>query len=247
MGPLLTVQNLSLSFGKPVLQSVSFEVAPGGLLLILGPSGSGKSTLLRCLNRLQAPDSGAVLLNDRDTREIDVRHLRRRVGMVFQVPALLPGTVEHNMIQGPALAGKTAPRQDIEHLLTGVGLARDMLTRNAATLSIGEQQRVAFAQALANQPDVLLLDEPTSALDPTAVLTLEKLILKVNREMNRAVVMVTHNIEQALRFNTETLVLLDGRIIAKGPVQDLINNRTDTTLRSFFEGRLNHEGNGDGI
>lgn len=246
MGTLLTVKDLALNLGKPVLRSVSFEVAPGGLLLILGPSGSGKSTLLRCLNRLQSADSGNVLFDGQDTRAMDVGALRRRMGMVFQAPALLPGTVEHNIGQGPVLAGKPVLQDEALNLLTSVGLSHNMLSRNAATLSIGEQQRVAFAQALANHPELLLLDEPTSALDPTAVLTLEKLILRINREMNRAIVMVTHNIEQARRFDADTLVLIDGRIIARGPIRSLIGNRGDATLRDFFEGRLNREDD-DGV
>ncbi len=245
MEPLLTAKNLSIKLDKPVLKSVSFDVHPGELLLVLGPSGSGKSTLLRCLNRLQPVDSGTVTLHGENTCDLDVRQLRRRLGMVFQVPALLPGTVQDNILQGPALDKRLLTGEEIRDLIVGVGLPDVMLTRRVDTLSIGEQQRVAFAQTLANQPEVLLLDEPTSALDPTAVLTLEKLILKIHREKNRAIVMVTHNIPQALRFNAETLVLLDGRVIARGPIHELVEDRNNDTLIRFFQGRLNGDGNSD--
>ncbi len=247
MTSLLNVKNLSVVQGKSILNSITFDLKAGDLLLVLGPSGAGKSTLLRCLNRLQPLSSGIIELQGTNIIRLDVCHLRRRIGMVFQTPTLLSATVQENIAKGPALEGKTASQNDVEQLATDVGLNSEMLLRDAESLSIGEQQRVAFAQTLANHPEVLLLDEPTSALDPSAVLTIEKLVQKIHREMNRTVVMVTHNIQQALRLNAETLLLLDGKVAAKGPIQDLMTNQTDETLVRFFEGRLNREGGTNGV
>jgi len=236
---LLEVQNLTVRREKEILAGVSFAVPAGEMLMVLGPSGAGKSTLLRCLNRLDPVDGGRVLLGGEDIARMDVKILRRRVGMVFQVPALIPDTVRANIRLGPSLRGQVLPDGDCEQLLRAVGLASGFLDRQVETLSLGEQQRVAFAQVLANRPEVLLLDEPTSALDPTAVLTIENLIRQVHEELHTATLLVTHSVEQALRFNTETLVLLEGRIIARGPIQQLVTGSSDERLRRFFEGRLN--------
>ncbi len=247
MASLLTTSDLTVQYDKPVLNSISFNLDSKGLLLVLGPSGAGKSTLLRCINRLQALDSGKIQLNGEDIENLDVCDLRRRVGMVFQKPTLFHGTVTHNIGLGPSLNNQLLAKEEIEKLATAVGLEKTMLDRQAESLSVGEQQRVAFAQALANHPEMLLLDEPTSALDPTSVFTIEKLILKIHLELGQAIIMVTHNVQQALRLNAETLVMVEGRIIAQGPIHDLIEDRGNPSLVKFFEGRLNSGGNADGI
>lgn len=247
MASLLTTNNLTVQHDKPVVNSVSFNLDSGGLLLVLGPSGAGKSTLLRCINRLQALDLGNIQLNGEDIANLDVCDLRRRIGMVFQKPALFNGTVAHNIGLGPSLNNQSLAKETIEQLATAVGLSKSMLDRQAESLSVGEQQRVAFAQALANHPEMLLLDEPTSALDPTSVLIIEKLILKIHLEMKQAIIMVTHNVQQALRLNAETLVMVEGKIIARGPIHALIEDQDNESLVKFFEGRLNSGGSADGI
>ena len=239
---MLRVSRLSLTKSKPILKDLSFEVKPGELLTVLGPSGAGKSSLLRCLNRLDPPDSGEVFLNGTEARSLDVLELRRRMGMVFQTPALIPDTVAVNVALGPALRHQTVSEPDIEGLLKQVGLPPELMTRQADTLSVGEQQRVAFAQVLANKPDVLLLDEPTAALDPTAALIIENLIKDLHSCLGTATVLVTHDIPQAVRFNTETLVIVDGSILARGNIQDLMNDTAnETTLQKFFKGELTGE------
>lgn len=242
---MLQVQHLSVTRNQqPILDDVSFEVGTGEMLIVLGPSGAGKSTLLRCLNRLDPFDSGVIYLNGQDTARLEVTALRRRVGMVFQVPALMPFSVKENIALGPGLRGETVEDARAEHLLNQVGLSKAYLHRQAETLSVGEQQRVAFAQVLANEPEVILLDEPTSALDPTAVLIIENLIKHINRDLGIATLMVTHDVPQALRFDAETLVMLDGRIIARGNIQELMHDRMDGRLQRFFEGRLESRSGG---
>ena len=234
---MLRVSHLSLTKDQAILRDLSFEVQPGEMLTVLGPSGAGKSSLLRCLNRLDSPDSGEVFLGGQDVRSLDILDVRRRMGMVFQAPALIPDTVSANVALGPSLRQKTVSESEIQDLLQQVGLPPDLITRQVETLSVGEQQRVAFAQVLANQPDVLLLDEPTSALDPTAALTIENLIKDIHSRLHTATVLVTHDVAQALRFNAETLVIVGGSVLARGNIQDLVNDTGNATLQKFFTGQ----------
>ena len=236
--PLLKVSNISFARGKAVLKNVSFELGRGEMLTLLGPSGSGKTSLLRCLNRLESIDRGEIFLDGRNTAALPAVELRRRIGMLFQTPALLPLTVKENIRVGPQLKKQTLDDDECLSLVAKVGLGKEFLDRKADALSIGEQQRVALAQALANRPDVLLLDEPTSALDPTAALTVENLIKSVHEELGRGTILVTHNVGQALRFNTQTLVLMNGEILARGNIQKLMNSPGDETLQKFFQGKL---------
>ena len=235
---MLRVSNLSLTKGQAILRDISFEVQAGQMLTVLGPSGAGKSSLLRCLNRLDTMDAGEVFLNGTDVKSLDVLELRRRVGMVFQTPALIPDTVAVNVALGPSLRQETLGEGEIESLLKQVGLNPALKTRQVDTLSVGEQQRVAFAQVLANQPEVLLLDEPTSALDPTAAQTIDNLIKDIHSRLNTATVMVTHDVAEALRFNAESIVIVNGSVIARGNITDLMNDTSNTTLQNFFAGGL---------
>ena len=235
---MLRVSHLSLTKDRAILRDLSFEVAGGKMLTLLGPSGAGKTSLLRCLNRLDTIDSGEVFLKGTDVRAMDVLELRRQMGMVFQTPALIPDTVAANVALGPALRHETVTEPDIQELLRQVGLTPDFLSRQVEKLSVGEQQRVAFAQVLANKPSVLLLDEPTSALDPTAALTIESLIMKIHSRLHTATVLVTHDVEQALRFNAETIVLVDGAVLARGNIRDLMSDTGNITLQKFFAGEL---------
>jgi putative ABC transport system ATP-binding protein len=236
---MLRVSNLTLTRDKPILKDLSFEVKPGEMLAVLGPSGAGKSSLLRCLNRLDPADSGEVFLNGAEVQSLDILELRRRMGMVFQTPALIPDTVAANVGLGPSLRHETVSESEIQELLKQVGLPAEIMTRQVETLSVGEQQRVAFAQVLANKPDVLLLDEPTSALDPTAALTIENLIKGIHSRLHTATVLVTHDIPQAIRFNTDTIVMVEGEILARGNIQNLVNDTSNATLQKFFKGELN--------
>jgi putative ABC transport system ATP-binding protein len=238
---MLRVSGLSLTKGKAILKDLSFEVKPGEMLTVLGPSGAGKSSLLRCLNRLDPADSGEVFLNGTEVQSLDILDLRRRMGMVFQTPALIPDTVKVNVVLGPSLRHETVSESEIQELLKQVGLPTEIMTRQVESLSVGEQQRVAFAQVLANKPDVLLLDEPTSALDPTAALTIENLIKDIHSRLHTATVLVTHDIPQAIRFNTDTIVIVCGSVLARGNIQDLVNDTSNTTLQKFFKGELSHD------
>jgi putative ABC transport system ATP-binding protein len=179
---------------------------PTGSTALLGPSGSGKSTLLRLLNRLADPDAGVVRFHGTDVRELDPLELRRRVGLVPQLPAPVPGSVADNVSFGPRLEGRDA---DPERALELAGLDESFLDRDASRLSVGEQQRVMLARALALEPEVLLLDEPTASLDPTATAAVEQALRGLNEV---SLVLVTHSRDQADRLTERTIRLRDGRV-----------------------------------
>ena len=194
---------------RRVLHDVSLDI-PDGATALLGPSGSGKSSLLRLLNRLADPDEGTIAFEGRDVRELDVLDLRRRAVLVPQLPAPLPGTVADNVRFGPSLCDRDA---DVEHCLTRAGLDPSYAGREAGELSVGEQQRVMLARALALEPDVLLLDEPTSALDETAREGVERTLAEL-AEAGVAMVLVTHDRGQAERITSRVVELQDGRVVA---------------------------------
>jgi putative ABC transport system ATP-binding protein len=191
-----------------VLDGLSL-VLDEGSTCVAGPSGAGKSTLLRLLNRLREPDAGRVLYRDVDVRERDVLALRREVSLIPQLPALLEGTVAENVAYGARLAARTA---DVVESLVLAGLDAAYAERDAGRLSVGEQQRVMLARALALEPRVLLLDEPTSALDERARTAVEGTLLDLREQAGVSLVLVTHDLDQARRLADRVLWLEAGRL-----------------------------------
>jgi putative ABC transport system ATP-binding protein len=194
--------------GRVILSALSVDLRQG-MTALVGPSGAGKSTLLRLLNRLADPDSGTVEYRGRDVRDYDVRELRREVALVPQLPALLPGTVAENVGYGPALCGRQC---EVESALGLAGLDGTFSQRAALQLSVGEQQRVMLARALALEPSVLLLDEPTAALDQRSRDAVERTLLDLHERLSAALIIVTHDQAQARRLGERVLVLDAGRI-----------------------------------
>ena len=188
-----------------MLEGVDLVLRPETTAL-LGPSGSGKSTLLRLLNRLADPDEGVVRYHGRDVRELDPLELRRRVALVPQLPAPVEGSVADNVGYGPALAGRSV---DAERPLSLAGLGREFAERDASKLSVGEQQRVILARALALEPEVLLLDEPTAALDAEARDAVERALTGLT---GVTMVLVTHERAQAERLAQRVVEIREGRI-----------------------------------
>ena len=181
---------------------------PSGSTALLGPSGSGKSTELRLLNRLADPDTGSVRFHGTDVRELDPLELRRRVGLVPQLPAPVPGSVADNVQFGPRLQGDDV---DPEPPIRLAGLDTSFLERDASRLSVGEQQRVMLARALALEPEVLLLDEPTASLDAAATQAVEDALSGLR---GVSLVLVTHDRGQAERLAQRTIQLEAGRVAA---------------------------------
>jgi ABC-type methionine transport system ATPase subunit len=225
---------------KSALDGVSFGVLGGEVFGVIGPSGSGKTTLLRLLNGLESPDSGRVLIDGVDVSTGDVLELRRRVGMVFQAPALFPGRVADNVCYSLELRGLDRDERDCRGRasLQQVGLPAELWERAAGELSQGEQQRVSIARALVCEPEVLLMDEPTSALDPTSSARILSVVRSLNRDLGVTIVFVTHLMQQAREVCDRALVLIDGRSVEEGEVPALFDTPANELTRRFIAGEL---------
>ena len=204
--------------GREVLQGVSAKL-PVGAGCLFGPSGSGKSTTLRLLNRLIDPEEGRVLFEGSDVRERDVLALRREACLVPQLPALVEGTVADNVAYGPRLVGHSF---DPRTPLTLAGLDPSLADRPAGRLSVGEQQRVMLARALALQPRVLLLDEPTASLDARATAAVEGTLEELRERTSISIVLVTHSEAQARRLADWVVRIDEGRVVAQGPTEEAL-------------------------
>jgi len=249
--PAMETRGLNAWFGAmQVLKSLSMAAKARSVTAIIGPSGSGKSTLIRCLNRLHeevpgARLTGSVLFNGSDlyspgTDPVDVR---RRIGMVFQRPTPFPTmSVMENAVAGLKL-GSTAKKSELlargEEALRLAGLwdeVKDRLSHPGGRLSGGQQQRLCIARALAVQPEVLLMDEPASALDPASTLRVEELIEKLKTEYT--VIIVTHNMQQAMRVADETVFLLSGEFVEQGPTSVIFGQPSDQRTADYVAGRF---------
>ena len=245
----LDVRALSLWYGKRrVLEDVSFGVPARKITALVGPSGSGKSSLLRCVNRLndeiaECRVEGQVLIGGADAYANDtvVHELRRRVGMVFQRPNPFPLTVYENVAYGLRLLGMKHRRELDEHIesaLRSASLWDEVAARldeSALTLSLGQQQRLVIARALAVGPEILLMDEPASALDPAATLRFEELLHRLAERYT--VLLVTHNMQQAARVSAFTAFLHEGRLIEFGETDALFTNPRERQTEDYITGR----------
>ncbi|KAK7320172.1 hypothetical protein RJT34_04906 [Clitoria ternatea] len=199
--------------GLPILKGINLHIPKGVIVGVIGPSGSGKSTLLRAFNRLWEPPSSSVFLDGADICHLDVLSLRRKVGMLFQLPSLFEGTVADNVRYGPQLRGKKLSDDEVRKLLIMADLDASFMDKSGAELSVGQAQRVALARTLANSPEVLLLDEPTSALDPISTENIEDALVKLNKSRGMTVIMVSHSIKQIQRIADIVCLLVDGEIV----------------------------------
>ncbi|MGH7574556.1 MAG: ABC transporter ATP-binding protein [Longimicrobiales bacterium] len=214
--------------GAPVLKGVSTDLPSGRVSALVGPSGSGKTSLLRLLNRLDEIASGSIRVAGTDIREIPVRDLRRRIGLVFHEPAIFPGTVEQNIRMALAVAewnGADA-HERTQAALDEAQLAPDFLHRDARMLSGGERQRLMLARALALEPDALLLDEPTSQLDPDTAARVLTTIAEMSARRGITVVASMHRIEEARRVADFVVALRDGRVTAQGGAPQILDGST---------------------
>ncbi len=187
-------QDKATSESASVLRDFSLDIPDGGVTALVGPSGSGKSSLLRLLNRLEVPDSGSIWFRGQDISTFEVTELRRRVGMVFQRPALFPGSVADNL----RVARPDLTESRIGELLSQVGLMAELGDREANRLSGGEAQRMCIVRSLLVEPEVLLLDEPTTSLDAESVFVIETLLGDLARD-GLAQIWVSHDERQVER------------------------------------------------
>jgi phosphate transport system ATP-binding protein len=244
----METQELGVAYGgKAAVKGVSLTVNQGEVLALIGPSGCGKTTLLRSLNRLvdQTPTAtrtGSILLDDGDVDLLDVTELRRQVGMVFQQPNPFPMSVFDNVAYGLRERGSRRPsraalRPAVEEALDRAGLleeVKDNLTHPALRLSGGQQQRLCIARSLAVGPEVLLLDEPCSALDPRSTSIIEELIMKLRSEI--AIVIVTHNLQQAYRVADRVAFMYLGDLVEYGNADDVFGAPKAKRTREYVSG-----------
>jgi phosphate transport system ATP-binding protein len=242
----LSIQNLNVWYGtQQALKNVVADIPPNRITAIIGPSGCGKSTLLKGLNRLLelVPDTrvtGRILLDGTNiyASTTDVTDVRTRIGLLAQKPFPLPMSIYDNVAYGicthSLMCHKDIPDR-VEATLSAVGLweeVKDRLKAPACGLSVGQQQRLCLARALAVEPDVLLCDESTSALDPLSARTIENLLVELKQQYT--VVMVTHNLGQAERLADHALFMWLGELVEQGPAEYLFNNPDHPLMRSYL-------------
>ncbi|WP_242405132.1 quaternary amine ABC transporter ATP-binding protein [Methanoculleus bourgensis] len=224
------------------LYDVSFEVMPGEIFVLMGLSGSGKSTLLRCINRLIEPTGGRILIDGDDIvgmSQDELRAVRRRkLGMIFQSFALLPHrTVLDNVVFGLEVQGipEDERYQRGEELLRMVGLG-DYGASMPSHLSGGMKQRVGLARALAGDPEILLMDEAFSALDPLIRREMQDELLDLQQRLNRTIIFVTHDLDEALKLGDRIALMRDGEIVQVGTPEEILTNPENAYVERFVAG-----------
>ena len=236
---IITVANLKKQFGSNrVLRDIDVEIYEGEVVVVVGSSGSGKSTFLRCLNLLETPTGGRIVIDGVETTapKVDLNALRQKVGMVFQSFNLFPNlSVLDNIKLAPRKLRKLSDRAAMrlaKKLLADVGLA-DKANAFPSQLSGGQKQRVAIARALAMEPDIMLFDEPTSALDPEMIGEVLDVIREVAAK-GMTMVIVTHEMKFACEVATRMIFLDKGEIIENGPPEQVMDHPVTERARKFF-------------
>ncbi len=247
---VFSVKDLHLWYGaQEALKGVSIDIPEKSITAFIGPSGCGKSTFLKTLNRMNdlvdgVRITGEVKYKDKDifAPGVDVNALRREVGMVFQKPNPFPMSIYDNVAYGPRTHGvRNKARLDeiVEQSLRGAAIwdeVKDRLKKNALGLSGGQQQRLCIARALAVEPTVLLMDEPTSALDPISTSKIEELAMSLKEKYT--IVIVTHNMQQAVRISDNTAFFLLGELVEYGKTETLFSDPSDKRTEDYITGRF---------
>jgi osmoprotectant transport system ATP-binding protein len=223
--------------GKAAVKDLSLQVAKGEFCVLLGTSGSGKSTTLKMINRLVEFDSGEIRFAGESIRQLDARTLRRRMGYAIQSIGLFPHwTVRKNIATVPVLLGwdRAQVNERITALLALLNLDAQLLDRYPHQLSGGQQQRIGVARALAADPEVLLMDEPFGALDPVTRGVLQQEMLRIHQLSGRTIVLVTHDIDEALTLADRIVLMDNGEIVQQGRPVELLTQPKNDFVRDFF-------------
>lgn len=250
MSGIMTVRDLCLWYGKAqALKHINMEIPEKSITALIGPSGCGKSTFLKTLNRMNdlvssVKITGEVMYNGENIYDnsVDVNELRKNIGMVFQKPNPFPMSIYDNIAYGPRTHGirSKAKLDDIvERSLRDAAIweeAKDRLKRNALGLSGGQQQRLCIARALAVEPQILLMDEPTSALDPISTSHIEELAMKLKEKYT--IVIVTHNMQQAVRISDHTAFFLLGDLVEFSETEAMFSQPGDKRTEDYITGRF---------
>jgi phosphate transport system ATP-binding protein len=247
----IIIEHLSLRYqtGNESLRNISLKIPANAITVLFGPAGGGKSSLLRCLNRLNdlvevQTLTGKILLDGENILDprTDVIALRRRVGMVFARPVVLPMSIRQNLIYGLELAGENRrSRLDgaVERSLKLAALwdeVKDRLDDPGIALSGGQQQRLCLARVLANQPEVILLDEPTSGLDPISTGKVEAALQELKKEFT--IILVPHSVQQAARTADYAAFFLQGELVETAEGKELFTHPQEKRTEDYVEGRF---------
>ena len=250
MSNIITVKDMCLWYGDhQALKNVNIEIPEKSITAFIGPSGCGKSTFLKTLNRMNDLIPGVKITGDIRyegtdifSKEVDVNNLRKEIGMVFQKPNPFPMSIYDNIAYGPRTHGitnKVELDEIVERALRDAAIwdeVKDRLKKNALGMSGGQQQRLCIARALAVQPKVLLMDEPTSALDPISTSRIEELVMELKEKYT--IVMVTHNMQQAVRVSDHTAFFLLGELVEFGKTDDIFSQPKDQRTEDYITGRF---------
>ena len=247
---IITAKNLCLWYGTTqALKNINIEIPERSITALIGPSGCGKSTFLKTLNRMNdliptVRIEGTVTYGGQDifAPSVDVNDLRKEIGMVFQKPNPFPMSIYDNIAYGPRTHGiKNKIQLDdiVEEALRGAAIwdeVKDRLKKSALGLSGGQQQRLCIARAMAVKPKVLLMDEPTSALDPISTSKIEDLTQQLKKDYT--IIMVTHNMQQAVRISDNTAFFLLGELVEFGDTEQMFSQPKDKRTEDYITGRF---------
>jgi len=244
----IRIENINAFYGDcQVLKNITLNIPEKQITAIIGPSGCGKSTMLRCFNRLidlveAATYNGNIFIGGMNilSKSVDVNDVRRKVGLLPQKPTPFPMSIYDNVAYGLKIHGtkdKNILNEKVEHYLRVAGLweeVKDRLKSPASKLSIGQQQRLCLARGLAVEPDIILCDEPTSALDPVSAQHIEQQLIKLKKDYT--IVIVTHNIHQAMRTADYVAHLYLGELVEYGPAKEVFENPKDERTKAYIDG-----------
>lgn len=242
---MISINDLNKTYISPnatitALKNINLEIDKGDIFGVIGFSGAGKSTLARCINRLEEPDSGSIVVGDVKITSLnkkELMHARSKIGMIFQHFNLLDSrTVYQNIAFPLEIAGfkKDKIENRVLEIIELVGLS-DKVNVYPSQLSGGQKQRVGIARALANEPDVLLCDEATSALDPQTTFSILELLNELNIKLNLTILMITHELD-VLRYICKNMAVIEGgEIVEKGPVEKLFKQPESETAKNFVK------------
>src|SRR5919107_1088996 len=236
---MITFESVTKRFpdGTVAADNLSFEVPEGELVVLVGPSGCGKTTALRMVNRMIEPTEGSISVNGQDTASVSAPTLRRDIGYVIQQVGLFPHlTVADNVATVPSLIGWDKERTDerVRELIDTVGLSQEVANRYPRQLSGGQQQRVGVARALAADPPIMLMDEPFGAVDPIVRERLQNEFLRLQEELAKTILFVTHDIDEAIKMGDLVAVLeVGGKLAQFGPPAEILASPASEFVARF--------------
>ncbi len=243
----VSIKNLNLFYNKvQALKNISLDIEKNEILGVIGPANSGKSSLLRAINRLSENDyarlSGTIILDDTDIFTIPINDLRRRVGLIFATPVVLPGSIHKNMSYGPKLHRRFKGSELDEIIFNALSAAnlwkevKDRLKDSASTLSGGQQQRLCIARTLAMDPEVIMMDEPCSGLDPISTAKIEATMFELKKKYT--FILVTNNTKQAARVADKTAFFLTGELIEIDKTEKIFTSPADSRTDGYIRGKF---------